>query len=739
VSKTTAAGVQERESAPPDEEIGKVVLPDMSLLPALLSRYRDLAKLRYDYPVVLVAGESTRQIQSLKSVVNALLQEIAPSGVPGERMRRILLRLETEVRRNVANGARGRLTELWDRASREMIDGAEGALRESLEETLRRARTALEVDGELIDCDAETPVRIVTHIWRQAAQVRAGIAIERITQLELKLSQILEAVFVNSEEGQAPDHLKAMVGPGFDDSFDFATLSRTLDDALPHRSLPEARRQRIERTLEVLRSQRFFPVTNKAEEPHSFSFESLTDAMSAWEERVGEMVELVKAIQIAELEVENRYREAKHDTWFAQFGTGYLSDTDFALFPSYLVILDESHFDDMEKSRLIEVLSSNRPFKILMKSESFFAGTLASEPVDFTGWRLQLGVLAASLGTAGVVQAATSALCQVAGDLQETMTWRGPAVVNTYIGSYSNSIGLPNYLTAAVATQSRVFPTFSYLPMSGSELADRFRISANVQPESPWPINGFSWHDKDLQVTETELPFTPAEFLACDRRWSGSFARIPESVPEESLCTLADWLALDEESSRQRFPFIWMVDAENHLHRVLVREKVLAIVRRIGGNWRNLQELGGSRNSYAMRLLDRERRAWEEAKQEEIDEIRAALGAETAAAVAEPEALAEAVPAGVAEPAAPAPPSDEPWIETPRCTTCNECTNRNNRMFAYNKDKQAYIKDATAGTYREMIEAAETCQVAIIHPGKPKDPEEPGLEELIKRAEPFQK
>jgi hypothetical protein len=35
------------------------------------------------------------------------------------------------------------------------------------------------------------------------------------------------------------------------------------------------------------------------------------------------------------------------------------------------------------------------------------------------------------------------------------------------------------------------------------------------------------------------------------------------------------------------------------------------------------------------------------------------------------------------------------------------------------------------------VEAAEACQVAIIHPGKPRNPNEPGLEELMKRAAAF--
>ncbi len=50
---------------------------------------------------------------------------------------------------------------------------------------------------------------------------------------------------------------------------------------------------------------------------------------------------------------------------------------------------------------------------------------------------------------------------------------------------------------------------------------------------------------------------------------------------------------------------------------------------------------------------------------------------------------------------------------------------------------QAYIADADAGTYRQLVEAAELCQVCIIHPGKPKHPNEPNLDELIERAEPF--
>jgi ferredoxin len=159
--------------------------------------------------------------------------------------------------------------------------------------------------------------------------------------------------------------------------------------------------------------------------------------------------------------------------------------------------------------------------------------------------------------------------------------------------------------------------------------------------------------------------------------------------------------------------------------------------RRCREMWHSLQELGGIHNSHAERLLARERKVWEESQKHEV----AVAPKPAAAAPAATPAAAVTAPAAAAMPA-PAEPeqeksSDEAYIETARCTTCNECTQINNKMFAYDENKQAHIVDPDAGTYRQLVEAAESCQVSIIHPGKPRNPNEAGLDELIKRAEPF--
>jgi pyruvate-ferredoxin/flavodoxin oxidoreductase len=96
---------------------------------------------------------------------------------------------------------------------------------------------------------------------------------------------------------------------------------------------------------------------------------------------------------------------------------------------------------------------------------------------------------------------------------------------------------------------------------------------------------------------------------------------------------------------------------------------------------------------------------------------------------------ATATPAPV--PGDDAPLALEAYIDSPRCTSCNECTNLNNRLFGYDENKQALIKDPRGGTYAELVTAAERCPVSIIHPGMPLNPKEKDLEKWIKRAERF--
>lgn len=80
---------------------------------------------------------------------------------------------------------------------------------------------------------------------------------------------------------------------------------------------------------------------------------------------------------------------------------------------------------------------------------------------------------------------------------------------------------------------------------------------------------------------------------------------------------------------------------------------------------------------------------------------------------------------------------NEPYIDTLRCTSCDDCLKINPKLFVYNDDQQAYIADPKAGTFKQLVVAAEGCPAECIHPGDPLNPKEKDLDKLIKRAEPF--
>jgi pyruvate-ferredoxin/flavodoxin oxidoreductase len=77
------------------------------------------------------------------------------------------------------------------------------------------------------------------------------------------------------------------------------------------------------------------------------------------------------------------------------------------------------------------------------------------------------------------------------------------------------------------------------------------------------------------------------------------------------------------------------------------------------------------------------------------------------------------------------------WIDTPECTACDECININPKVFAYNETKKAVILDPKAGSYLDIVKAAEKCTAGVIHPGTPWNAGEPNLDKLTARAAKF--
>jgi len=709
----------------------------LGLRPALFASYRDLTELRYDFPLVLLpAASDAGAVRSLTELFDAALEgEVVP-----DRLRHHAERMERELRRVAAADGGGTFPALWQTAAQRLTASPD----DGLADDLARLRAKLPVDGEVAECDASLPGRLFSHAAaavhrRKTARFRADL-----TRLIQKLSDILQADFARSDAGHSAENLRASIGDPQAQAFDFAAMSRMLASISPPSLLPDSRRERIRWLLSVLQSQRFFPPPQQAGAPpqalpgYGYAFDSCSRALEAWHERLPRLVELIKAITIAELEVKGEYREAQHDAVFAGFGANRVGAAELALFPDYLVRLDADTLTPAEFARLLDALATGLPLKILLQTDDILA-PLADDPTraSFGLSGRTLASAAIALGETFVMQSSASNLLQLRDRLFAGLAGPGPALFSVFSGANGHAGDIPPYLVGAAAMESRAFPAFVYDPSAGADWAARFSVAGNPQPEQDWPVHPLSYEDADHQSIAETVAFTAADFLACDRRYAAHFARVPRAVWNGQMVAAAEAIAHGTDPASGNVPCLLMVDVGNRLQKVMADDCMIREARRIGAMWRGLRELGGVRNSHAEALLARERAAWAEQRQRDVTAAQAVV--EAVAPVVALAAAPAGAPAQAAE-AAPAEPErspDEPYIETARCSSCNECTQINDKMFAYNKDKQAYIKDLSAGTYRQLVEAAESCQVSVIHPGKPRNLKEAGVEELLKRAEPF--
>ncbi|MCE9636840.1 MAG: 2-oxoacid:acceptor oxidoreductase family protein [Planctomycetes bacterium] len=333
------------------------------------------------------------------------------------------------------------------------------------------------------------------------------------------------------------------------------------------------------------------------------------------------------------------------------------------------------------------------------------------------------------------------------------------------------------------ALESRAFPFMVYDPAAGKAFSDCLSLDGNPSPEDDWPMYDLEYVDDAGATQKMTLPVTIADWAATETRFSKHFKKAAKDSWSDAMIPFHEVLKLAPADRVDRIPFIWVKDAKGHLGRMTVTSEMITLAEERLHFWSQLRQLAGLEVSSGVEDGIRSRIEAEfESKLSQfkteyprqvarrlaeslmalakgspaLAELLSKIPADglapvpaapvAVAAAPTPAVAAAATPAAspVAAPAVTASPSDDgplsvdAWIDTPRCTSCNECINVNRKVFAYNDKKQATVVDAKAGSFKDLVLAAEKCPVSIIHPGTPLDPKEKDVAKWVKRAERFQ-
>jgi ferredoxin len=563
-----------------------------------------------------------------------------------------------------------------------------------------------------------------------------------------------------------------------------ASLAGPLSQTAPSAGLSSERRGRIERALAALEQyldehdrlpevvflhppelplplaladERAVPTVEQRVHP-----DPLAAAVGYFDGTAGRMAELFRAVRVAELEVNERYDAAHHDEVFAGLDWEAFTSEELSLLPRVAVVTTGRRLRRRGQGALSELLRSSRPVHVIVHDD---VGA-RDEAQDLSAFHVDLGYLVMAHREVFAVSSTLARPDRLTEGLTRLVRAPRPGVALVHLPAQELAPLRPLLAEAALRGW-----------------ADRFDVEGNPQPECAWPVTPIAYLE-DGEERSLELEFTFADAVALEPAYRNHLRVIPRCAwDDEDQLPLAEFLEVfDPETHPRAIPYIWVTGADATLERaILTRELALACRDRLRG-WRVLQELAGYDNAYAERAADaarervlaeatREREALEQRHAQGLAEARGEGARESmerlAAALTSPDGITAAVgtlrqptAAAVAPPAtreldsvtqgSEATPSpaveaepeeddeplsfDEPYIDAVLCTTCNECTNMDSRLFQYNADKQAFIADPSAGSFAVLVKAAEKCPADCIHPGKPRSGDATATPELIERA-----
>ena len=507
--------------------------------------------------------------------------------------------------------------------------------------------------------------------------------------------------------------------------------------------------------------------------------ESCSSASDGFKTHITQLAKLIGEVRIAELEIKNNYDEEIHSDYFTRFNWHYFTEEETALCPTVVLIEETQNLLGKELPHFSTLISSNKPVKVLAinKPSPFKINKNGSDSDELLSFQQELGALAISHRNAFTLQSAVHNPIHLLSGLESGLSSSAPALFHVLFSSGLNNVSSQNFLDISSAVEGRQFPLFTY-NAKDKRWGSRFDITANPQPDKNWPHYSFEVTGKE-ENEKLELAFTFADFYAVNTANNKNLFIVPPSCWTEDLIPLSEYLELSSDgnpSLREKLyskvPFIWLADNENTLHKAAVPYSLVIAAKERLDFWNFIQELGGVNSYHVEQAVNRTRKEMQEQKEKEIkeienkfekqiEEVRSSAAGEamnklagilldldsitTLPSVTKVSNLSSShdtkelkspgvLPAKVEAVEKDTPISNEPWIESFRCTSCNECTDKYPRAFKYDSEKIAYVDDPTTITFAQMVKAAEECPAKCIHPGMPLNLNEPGLEDLIVRA-----
>ncbi|MBT5360852.1 MAG: pyruvate ferredoxin oxidoreductase [Gammaproteobacteria bacterium] len=641
-------------------------------------------------------------------------------------------------------------------------------------------------DGACLGCGEKTAIHIFTGTVTALMQPRVKKHISELDDLINRMETHIRLKLASSMDLSDTSAINSVVAENEDNDLTLSALSEQLSDPTVDEPVDQKWLKWATQLLEKLRHLKWLYTDGKnhvgrAEmgivnatgctsvwgstfpfSPYPFPWtshlfqDSPSVAMGLFEGHMSKMAEGFKAVRMAKLELEGKYDEVEHGSFFTYFDWKKFSDEEWQLCPPVTAVGGDGAMYDIGFQNLSRALASGMPIKVLILDTQVYSNTggqsctsgFIGQVADMAPYgkvmkgkteiRKEMGIIGMAHRTSYILQSSQANVTHMIEGFIDGLNSRRPAMFNLYTTCQPEH-GVADDATdmqTKMALESRAYPMFKYDPDEGTTFKECCDIEGNPSIDQDWVTYDLTYTDENGKEAKMTLPFTFADWALTEGRFRKQFSKAPQAAWNDDMVPLHEFLDMEEDDREGLFPYIWAVDNKNQLMRVLVAQEIVLSCEERRDFWHQLRSLAGEDPADQVDAAAIANQAKAEMAQSVASSLLSLAGGD-------PSALGDmaAAPAGgngAATSTATAADFEPVWIETPECTACDECVEIAPQTFQYNDDKLAVVINPSANSYKEIVKAAEKCTAECIHPGTPWNMSEKDIEKLTKRAEKYQ-
>ncbi len=336
-------------------------------------------------------------------------------------------------------------------------------------------------------------------------------------------------------------------------------------------------------------------------------------AKGIFEGIAAQLVDDVKALRLARLELADSYDPARDDDGLKYLSWEEFTDEEMDLLPTILTIGGDGATYDIGFGALSRILTSNTPIKVMVLNSGVYSNTGGQASTSsFTGqdsdlsrsgkahrgkqeFRKELGLIASFHPNVYVVSTATAYQSHFLKNTLEFLSEQQmPAVMDVYTPCQSEH-GVADDAAnrrARLAVKSRMNPLFVHDPRLGDSIHERFSLDGNPDPTKTWSANKLEYVDTDGSLQLLTTVVTPADFALGETRFKSQFRKMRADEDSAGL-PVDQYIELDEADRAGHVPFVLTTDPDMRLVKMVCSGQMIALVEERRRNWQLLQYLAG--------------------------------------------------------------------------------------------------------------------------------------------------